>query len=80
MFYLFPSLRLWRGVEALAVILAGCGIVGSRLLFARLVNQEVFKRRVLVYGAGASATAVANLRRSSDRRGFQLVGFVPPAG
>jgi len=77
-FYLFPTLRLWRGVEALAVILAGCGIVGSRLLFARLVNQDVFKRRVLVYGAGASATAVANLRRSSDRRGFQLVGFVPP--
>src|SRR6478736_5918032 len=62
-FYLFPSLRLWRGVEALAVILAGCGIVGSRLLFARLVNQDVFKRRVLVYGAGASATAVADLRR-----------------
>jgi sugar transferase (PEP-CTERM system associated) len=77
-FYLFPSLRLWRGVEALAVIFTGCGIVASRLLFARLVNQDVFKRRVLVYGAGASATAVANLRRSSDRRGFQLVGFVAP--
>jgi sugar transferase (PEP-CTERM system associated) len=78
LFYLLPTLRLWRGVEALAVIFAGCGIILSRLLFARLVSQEIFKRRVLVYGAGAAAVSVANLRRSADRRGFQLVGFVQP--
>ena len=81
LFYLVPSLQLWRGVEALAVITTGCGVVLSRLMFARAVNQEIFKRRVLVYGAGAAAGAVASLRRSSDRRGFQLVGFVqPPRG
>jgi len=77
-FYLLPSMHLWRGVEALAVTLAGCGIVLSRIVFVRAVNQDLFKRRVLVYGAGASATAVANLRRSADRRGFQLIGFVQP--
>ncbi|MGB9329428.1 MAG: TIGR03013 family XrtA/PEP-CTERM system glycosyltransferase [Steroidobacteraceae bacterium] len=79
-FYLLPTLHLWRGVEALAIILSGCGIILSRLLFARLVSQEIFKRRVLVYGTGAAAVAVANLRRSADRRGFQLVGFVQPSG
>ena len=78
-FYLLPTLHLWRGVEALAIILSGCGIMLSRLLFARLVSQEIFKRRVLVYGSGAAAVAVANLRRSTDRRGFQLVGFVQPS-
>ena len=77
-FFFAPSLRLWRGVEALAVLIAGCGIVISRIVFVRVVNQEIFKRRVLVYGAGGAATSVAALRRSADRRGFQLVGFVQP--
>jgi sugar transferase (PEP-CTERM system associated) len=76
-FYLVPPLKLWRGVEALAVILTGCGVVLSRIVFARAVDQDIFKRRVLVYGAGTAAAAVARLRRSADRRGFQLVGFVP---
>jgi len=34
LFYLVPSLRLWRGVEALAVLAAGFGVVLSRLVFA----------------------------------------------
>ncbi len=78
-FYLLPSIHLWRGVEALAVVFAGCGIVLSRVVFVRVVNQEIFKRRVLVYGAGAAAASLASLRRSADRRGFQLIGFVQPA-
>jgi sugar transferase (PEP-CTERM system associated) len=41
------------------------------------VDEEVFKRRVLVYGAGQSAAAIAGLRRRADRRGFHLAGFVP---
>jgi sugar transferase (PEP-CTERM system associated) len=80
LFYLAPSLRLWRGVAALAVIGAGGAVLASRLVFGRAVDQEIFKRRVLVYGAGAAAAAVANLRRSADRRGFLLAGFVRPPG
>src|SRR2546429_4198687 len=77
-FYLIPSLHLWRGVAALAVLGTGCAVLISRLVFARAVDQEIFKRRVLVYGAGAAAASVANLRRSADRRGFLLTGFVCP--
>jgi sugar transferase (PEP-CTERM system associated) len=79
-FYLIPSLGLWRGVAALAVIGTGGAVLVSRLVFARAVDQDIFKRAVLVYGAGASATAVANLRRSADRRGFLVAGFVLPPG
>jgi sugar transferase (PEP-CTERM system associated) len=79
-FYLVPSLHLWRGVAALAVIGTGCAVLASRLVFGRAVDQEIFKRRVLVYGAGNSAAAVATLRRSADRRGFLLAGFVSPPG
>ena len=77
-FYLIPSLHLWRGVAALAVLGTGCAVLISRLVFASAVDQEIFKRRVLVYGAGAAAASVANLRRSADRRGFLLTGFVCP--
>ncbi|MGH8133610.1 MAG: TIGR03013 family XrtA/PEP-CTERM system glycosyltransferase [Steroidobacteraceae bacterium] len=78
--YLVPALWLGRGVVFLAAIGALCGTSASRLIFSRVVDEDVFKRRVLVYGAGASAAAIANLRRRSDRRGFVLVGFVPAPG
>jgi sugar transferase (PEP-CTERM system associated) len=78
--YMVPHLHLWRGVTAIAVLLTGCAVIVSRLVFSRAVDQTLFKRRVLVYGAGASASAIASLRRSTDRRGFQLVGFVQPPG
>jgi sugar transferase (PEP-CTERM system associated) len=78
LFYIIPALHLWRGASALAVVLAGCGVLASRVVFTRAVDQDIFKSRVLVYGAGASAGAIASLRRSTDRRAFLLVGFVPP--
>lgn len=77
-FYFIPSLRLTRDIAVLAVILTGCGLLASRLLLARYVDENILKRRVLVYGAGAGAAAIANLRRSADRRGFTLVGFIQP--
>jgi sugar transferase (PEP-CTERM system associated) len=79
-FYLVPSMHLWRGVPALALLGTGCAVLLSRIVFTRIVDQEIFKRRVLVYGSGTAATSVARLRRSSDRRGFQVVGFVRAPG
>ena len=78
--YMLPSLSLWRGVSALAVLLTGLGVLISRLVFVRVVDQNILKRRVLVYGAGTSARAIANLRRSTDRRAFVLAGYVQPPG
>jgi sugar transferase (PEP-CTERM system associated) len=79
LFYAVPSLRLGRGVAALAVTLVLCGVVASRLIFARVADQEIFKRRVLVYGVGHVASAIARLRRST-RHAFALAGFVQPPG
>ena len=47
------------------------------MIFSHVVDENVFKRRVLVYGAGESAAAIAGLRRRADRRGFVVTGFVP---
>lgn len=79
-FYLVPQLKVWRGVMFIAALYAMGSAFAARALFDRIVDTQVFKRRVLVYGAGARASAVANLRRRTDRRGHVLVGFVRAAG
>jgi sugar transferase (PEP-CTERM system associated) len=80
LFYVFPSRHLFRGVEALTVILAVCGVLTARLVFSRMADEEIFKRRVLIYGAGYAATAITRLRRSADHYAYALVGFVQPPG
>lgn len=76
LFYLIPPLWIGRGVVAVAAIGGLGGVAVSRFAFARVVDQSRFKRRVLVYGAGETAAAIAGLRRRADRRGFEVVGFV----
>lgn len=79
-FYLLPDLWIGRGVLALAGVGALVGLTVSRLAFSRLVEEDFFKRRVLVYGSGRNAAAISGLRRRTDRRGFKVVGFVQPEG
>jgi len=78
--YIAPHSGIERGTLFGATLGALIGLALSRTIFSRLVDESVFKRRVLVYGSGKNAAPIANLRRRSDRRGFQLVGFVQPAG
>jgi sugar transferase (PEP-CTERM system associated) len=40
----------------------------------------MFKRRVLVFGAGRRAGSIARLRRRSDRRGFSVVSYLTADG
>jgi FlaA1/EpsC-like NDP-sugar epimerase len=47
-----------------------------RVVTWRWLDHEVFRRRVLVYGAGTRAANLLKLRRQSDRRGFNIVAFV----
>ncbi len=80
LFYLIPNLWIGRGVVGLAAAGAFIGVIVSRSIFSRVVDEDVFKRRVLIYGAGRSAATIAELRRRADRRGFHVVGFVPAPG
>lgn len=79
-FYIFPNLYTGRGVLALSVLIGSVAVITTRVVFARLVDQDFFKRRVLVYGAGRQAESIAKLRRRSDQRGFRVVGYVAPPG
>lgn len=81
LFYAAPSLDLGRGVTALTCVFVCIGLGLSRFVFLRLVDEEFFKRRVLVWGAGARAGAIAQrLRRRTDQRGFRVVGYVRAPG
>lgn len=51
-----------------------------RLLYQKYVQEELFQRRTLVYGAGRHAHSIASLRRRSDRIGFQILGYVRTPG
>lgn len=79
-FYLVPDLHMGRGALLIITALSLVGAGTLRLLFEWFVDEEVFKRRVLVYGTGRRAASIARLRRRSDRRGFTVVGYVPAAG
>lgn len=49
----------------------------ARIAARKVLDDEIFRRRVLVYGAGQRAAAILSLRRKSDQRGFRIVAFVP---
>jgi sugar transferase (PEP-CTERM system associated) len=75
-----PSLRIEDGVLGYAGLGTTVALLASRLVFSQITDESLFKRRVLIYGAGKNATAIANLRRRADRRGFVVAGFVQPEG
>jgi sugar transferase (PEP-CTERM system associated) len=52
----------------------------ARIVAYHRLDEEVFRRRVLVYGAGKRASSILQLRRSSDQRGFRVVAFLRASG
>jgi len=78
--YMFPALHIARGALLFSTLIAFASVAVVRILFDLMVDDDVFKRRVVVYGAGRRANSIAKLRRRSDRRGFVIVGYVPADG
>ena len=80
-FYMVPDFFVvGRGVMALAMLIACVMLAGIRLLMLRLIDDNPVKRRVLVVGAGDSASKISMLRRRSDRRRFEAVAYVALEG
>jgi sugar transferase (PEP-CTERM system associated) len=80
LFYFIPSLYIGRGVLGLALLVSLLGVGAAHGVFSRMMDESLLKRRVLVYGVGQRTTAISSLRRRSDRRGFEIVGYVQPDG
>jgi sugar transferase (PEP-CTERM system associated) len=60
-----------------SIVIAWLLLVLVRGIAQRLIDEDIFKRRVLVYGAGANAARLGRLRRRADQRGFKLIAFAP---
>ncbi|HSN22435.1 MAG TPA: TIGR03013 family XrtA/PEP-CTERM system glycosyltransferase [Usitatibacter sp.] len=81
LFEAVASLYLAHGVLFFAGVFAIPALAAIRFAFLRLVDEDVFKRRVVVWGCGAGAASIEQrLRRRSDRRGFLILGYVQAPG
>jgi len=76
-FFAVPFLFMGRGVLGLGLVFSFIGISVVRELFARLVNIESRRRRVLVLGAGVNAYSIAEVVARGGALGFLVVGYVP---
>jgi len=77
-FYLVPSLFLGRGIFGAAFIVGLAGVSAARLLYIKLADHDVTKRRVLVLGTGSRALKVGELESAARGRApFQLIGYLP---
>lgn len=79
---LLISVWLPADQQALFTIFAVAGVVVLvsatliRVIMEYVANEDLLKKRVLMYGAGAQALSIARLRRRSDHRGFVILGYV----
>jgi sugar transferase (PEP-CTERM system associated) len=79
-YYVIPKLLFERGALVYTIAIAFVGVAIIRVIFDRVVDEELFKRRILVFGSGRRAESIAKLRRRSDRRGFAVIGYLPADG
>jgi sugar transferase (PEP-CTERM system associated) len=61
-------------VTLLAAVLASAVVA----IISRFIGDDIFRRKVLVYGCGVRAQSIAALRRRADRRGFKIAGYLQP--
>jgi len=79
-FYAVPTFFLGRGVLMLSVLVSFTGIMVDRLLFARIAERRDIRLRVLVLGAGATASLIKDAQSNGDLDGVNIIGYVPLAG
>lgn len=76
LFYINWSLRIGRGVFIINGILITLFIVGWRILYVYLLDQPIFKRTVLIIGAGWAGKTILQEINRSKKSGLKVVGFI----
>ncbi len=79
-FYAFPSMSIDRDIATVAFGYSLIFVLGVRYYFVRTVDDNVFRRRTIIYGAGERAASLTDFRRRADRRGFKIVGRMAAPG
>jgi sugar transferase (PEP-CTERM system associated) len=77
--YVVPEVAIGRSMLLLTCVSAFMLLALWRALTGHFLNDEAFKRRIVVLGSGQRALKIASrMRRRLDRRSFILVGFIEP--
>lgn len=79
-FYLFPSLLIWRSVMAGALVSAFFGVLVSHYIFLHAIDLTPLKRRVAILGTGVQAARIDWLEREDRALGFVTQGFIGMPG
>ncbi|RCS30219.1 TIGR03013 family PEP-CTERM/XrtA system glycosyltransferase [Rhodanobacter denitrificans] len=78
LYYAIPTSYLGRGILGIALLLGYLVVALWRALFLSFVDADLFKRRVMILGAGERAAEVIRaMRRKTDQRGFKILGCAP---
>tara|TARA_R110000782_G_scaffold117364_1_gene207525 strand:- start:26826 stop:28214 length:1389 start_codon:yes stop_codon:yes gene_type:complete len=75
LYFLLPDLTLWRSNSLYAMLIATALLILVRLLLGTMFGSEVFKRRLIVLGAGARADRIRQLEKRRGA-GFLVVGYI----
>jgi len=79
-FYFLPVVAMPLAMVSLSGVIALLLLLLVRFAFVRNVDENIFRRRTLIYGAGDRAATISSLRRRADRRGFKIVGQIAAPG
>ncbi len=73
--FILPGITLWRSNSLYAMLLSICLLMILRVMLGTLLDSDVFKRRLLILGAGARANRIAELAAKPES-GFVVRGYV----
>jgi sugar transferase (PEP-CTERM system associated) len=79
-FYALQWAEVMKTLGVIALAYSFALLLGLRYIFLRRADENAFRFRTIIYGAGSRASAIYDLRRKADRRGFKIVGIVPAHG
>ena len=79
-FFFFPAAGATQGLLIRSIVLAGLGAWLLRVIFYHAIDENIFRRRVVVYGAGRRSRTITELRRRTDLWGFRVVAFIRTEG
>lgn len=73
--FALPGITLWRSNSLYAMILAIVFLMVVRILLGTMLDSDIFKRRLLILGAGPRAGRIAALEKRPEC-GFIIAGYV----
>ncbi|MGE4431970.1 MAG: TIGR03013 family XrtA/PEP-CTERM system glycosyltransferase [Sphingobium sp.] len=75
LYFLVPAFTLWRSHALYAMLIATGGMALVRLLLGSIFDGEMFKRRIIVLGAGHRADRIRKLEKRPGAS-FMVVGYI----